>query len=122
MNETKWQIMIKERFRGKPDVIMLSYTLHHLSGVENFIKKISSWINKEKYLLINEENPLSPLFRLKHIIRSFLQKDTDSEEHKTYSQWKKIITNDFKVLKPIGVDPIPLIGYFLPKFSWSYVF
>ena len=102
---------------------MFCYALHHLPYVEKFIIKMSKWLDSGKYLLINEENPLSPLFLLKHFTRSILQRDTASENHKSYYQWRKIISlNGFKVFKPTGIDPVQLIGDYFPNLSWSYVF
>ncbi len=123
INDTNWEIKVEEKLEGKPDVIMLCYALHHFKDVENFLKKIAKWLEKGRYLLINEENPISPLFRLKHLVRTYRQRDTYLENHKSFYFWKKILKkNDFKIIKRGGVDPIPYLGNFLPDLSWSIVF
>ncbi|MFH1244038.1 MAG: class I SAM-dependent methyltransferase [bacterium] len=105
----KWETNITKLLKGKPDVAVLAYALHHLPAVEKFIHRLSNYMPKNSYLIINEENYISPTFRLKHFIRTHLQKDTDVEHQRSYRQWKDILErNNFTIIESSMYDLIPM--------------
>jgi 2-polyprenyl-3-methyl-5-hydroxy-6-metoxy-1,4-benzoquinol methylase len=123
INNTNWHNLAEKQLGGKPDVILMAYALHHLPQVERFVSKLSNWMKGGSFILINEENPLSPLFRVKHIVRTFLQNDTEEEHHRSFKEWKLILEKTgLDVYSPIGADPVSFIAEFLPDFSWSIIF
>lgn len=119
-----WEKTAEETLGGKPDVIVLAYALHHLPTVESFIERLSEWLPPTAHLLINEENPLSPMFRLKHQVRTWIQKDTASEKHRSFPDWKKLLeAHHFKVAHaPVGLDLVPALSRVKPGLCWSLVF
>ena len=118
-----WEQDAEKALGGRPDFIILAYALHHLPGVEGFIERLSHWLSPDTQLLINEENPNSPLFRLKHMVRTFIQKDTDVEWHRTYAGWKKALeAGKFRVAPAQGIDVVPKLGQIFPLRCWSLVF
>lgn len=121
LQNPNWEKMVEETLGGPPDVITLAYALHHLPGVEGFVERVSKWLPNGAVLLINEENPESPVFRLKHRVRTWIQKDTETEWHRTFAGWKEILeARGFRVdAVPQGADLLPWIG---PLKSWSLVF
>lgn len=123
LNPTDWQPRFEQSLAGKPDAVILAYTLHHLPRVESFVENLGRWLPSGAWLVINEENPQAPLFQLKHALRAKLQKDTETEWHRTYAQWKSLLEkSDFRVGRPLGLDPIPWLGRIAPLRSWSLVF
>lgn len=120
---TGWQGEVEKLLGGKPQVVILAYALHHLSPVEKFIQELSAWLPKGSVLLINEENSISPTFRLKHIVRTFLQRDTEDERHRSFMGWRRILTNfRFGVSTPRGLDLFPLVPWMGSWACWSLVF
>jgi 2-polyprenyl-3-methyl-5-hydroxy-6-metoxy-1,4-benzoquinol methylase len=119
-----WERTAEEVLGGKPDIILLAYALHHIPNVEFFIDRLSRWMEPGSILLINEENPDSILFQLKHWLRSYLQKDTATEWHRTHKRWTELLERlDFQVLSPIsGVDFLPWISHRSPELCWSLVY
>jgi 2-polyprenyl-3-methyl-5-hydroxy-6-metoxy-1,4-benzoquinol methylase len=124
VTDQNWEKQIEKKLGGKPQTIVLAYALHHLPHVERFLERLSLWVEKDTLLIINEENPLSPSFRAKHVLRSWIQKDTETEWHRTFKQWKKLLKeNQFQVSKQvIGLDMVPWVGTISPSLSWSLVF
>jgi 2-polyprenyl-3-methyl-5-hydroxy-6-metoxy-1,4-benzoquinol methylase len=123
LNDPEWEKATEHTLGGKPDVITLAYALHHLPKVEGFIRRLSQWLDPEALLLVNEENPQSPLFRLKHRVRTWIQKDTDVEWHRSFTGWKEILEeNGFSVESPQGLDMVPTLGKLSPGLCWSLVF
>ena len=118
-----WERTAEEILGGKPDVITLAYALHHLPDVEAFVSRLSRWLDAGAQLLINEENPDAPLFRLKHRVRTWIQKDTDVEWHRTYLGWKQLLESArFETGLPKGADILPGLGQMMPEKCWSLVF
>lgn len=118
-----WESTVEQTLGGKPDIIVLAYALHHLPQVEFFVDRLSRWLPEGSRLLINEENPQAPLFQLKHRVRTWIQKDTDVEWHRTYHGWKQLLEDrGFQVAPPTGLDPLPGLGRMLPLRCWSLVF
>jgi 2-polyprenyl-3-methyl-5-hydroxy-6-metoxy-1,4-benzoquinol methylase len=74
-----WEGQAEQVLGGKPDAVALAYALHHFPRVESFLQRLSAWLDPGTILIVNEENPQSPLFRLKHTVRTWIQKDTDVE-------------------------------------------
>jgi 2-polyprenyl-3-methyl-5-hydroxy-6-metoxy-1,4-benzoquinol methylase len=115
-----WERDAEKILEGPPDVTLLAYALHHLPGVEAFVTRLAAGLVPGAILLINEENPRSPLFRLKHVVRGWLQHDTETEWHRTYDGWRRLLeAGGLRVSEPRGVDPIP--GLPAPL-RWSLVF
>lgn len=117
-----WEEVIEKKIEGKPDVIILAYALHHFSNPEDFIEKLKKWMKPGSIIIVNEENLNAPLFRLKHRIRTVVQKDTEMEHHRTYESWKKLFADGFDVSKSKGIDVLPLINIISPLRCWSIVF
>ena len=118
-----WEKTVEETLGGKPDVIILAYALHHLPQVEFFVDRVSRWLPEGATLLINEENPDSPLFRLKHIVRGWIQSDTEVEAHRTYAGWRELLdTCGFKTSPAVGCDLLPALGKLSALKCWSLVF
>ena len=123
LGDSDWEKKSEEILGGKPDLVTLAYALHHLPEVGCVIGRLSRWLEPESLLLVNEENPRSPLFRLKHLVRTWIQKDTEAEWHRSFDGWKSILRDSgFAVaLPPTGADPIPALGRLLPDRCWSLV-
>ncbi len=119
-----WERTAQEILGGKPDAVTLAYALHHLPEVESFIERLGRWLDPGSLLVINEENPDSPLFRLKHRIRGWIQKDTDTEWHRSFANWKQLLeSRGFQVeTRPQGMDLLPALPRINPEKCWSLVF
>jgi SAM-dependent methyltransferase len=124
LRDPGWERVAQETLGGKPDIVTLAYALHHLPEVTPFLRRLGEWLDPPSQLLINEENPRSPSFRLKHRVRSWIQKDTDTEWHRSWDEWKRLIEpHGFKVSRPaVGLDLLPLIARVKPDRCWSIVF
>jgi 2-polyprenyl-3-methyl-5-hydroxy-6-metoxy-1,4-benzoquinol methylase len=124
LNDPAWERTAQETLGGKPDVVSLAYALHHLPEVTPFLKRLSRWLEAPSQLLINEENPGALTFRLKHQLRGWLQKDTDTEWHRPYAEWKRLLEGHGFVIVPplIGLDLLPGIARVKPDKCWSIVF
>lgn len=122
--DADWEKRVEAALGGRPDVVTLAYALHHLPQVELFVEKLGGWLNPGAVLLINEENPESPVFRLKHLVRGLIQNDTETEWHRTFSGWKSLLQGSgFLLARPVrGADLIPLLGLLWPAKCWSLVF
>jgi 2-polyprenyl-3-methyl-5-hydroxy-6-metoxy-1,4-benzoquinol methylase len=119
-----WERRVESALGGKPDLVVLAYALHHLPEVETFVERLARWLDAGSALLINEENPRSPLFRLKHFIRGIIQGDTEIEWHRSFEGWRSLLQGSgFLVSPPLrGADLLPLLGRILPGWAWSLVF
>lgn len=119
-----WERSAQETLGGKPDIVTLAYALHHLPEITPFLKRLENWLEPPTQLLINEENPSSLLFQLKHRVRTWLQKDTDTEWHRSFAEWKRLIeAHGFKVSPQItGLDMLPAMSRVKPDRCWSIVF
>lgn len=124
LEQKDWENKAELALGGKPDVVTLAYALHHLERVEEFVDRLSRWLTPGAVLLINEENPESPLFRLKHRVRGWIQKDTETEWHRTHGGWKQLLeARGFQVQPQIfAADPLPGLAKFRPHQCWSLVF
>ena len=124
IDDPTWEKTVEHTLGGKPDVITLAYALHHLPQVESFVERLSRWLDPGACLLVNEENPESPLFQLKHRIRTWIQHDTEVEWHRSFDGWKQLLENNrFRVRhEPIGADLLPVLGRVRPGKCWSLVF
>jgi 2-polyprenyl-3-methyl-5-hydroxy-6-metoxy-1,4-benzoquinol methylase len=124
VTDPNWEKQVEKKLGGKPQAIVLAYALHHLPHVEQFLERLANWVDKDTLLIINEENPLSPSFRAKHVLRTWIHKDTETEWHRTFKQWKKLLKEyQFQVSKQVtGLDMVPLVGTVSPTLSWSLVF
>lgn len=119
----EWKEKAEKTLKGKPDIIILAYALHHLERVDKIIGELSNWLEKGSVLLVNEENTFSPLWRIKHFIRTLIQKDTHLEHHKSFNKWQEILAkNNFRTTFYRGVDPFPPFESLLPNVCWSIVF
>lgn len=124
LNDPEWEKDVENILGGKPDIITLAYALHHLPDVERFADRLSRWLPSGTILLVNEENPESPLFRLKHRVRTWLQRDTETEWHRTHSGWLSVLEpRGFKARADLrGADLLPGLGRVSPGRCWSLVF
>lgn len=124
MTHPKWYDQVESALGGAPHFVLMAYALHHLPGVERFVTELSAKLPSGTVVLVNEENPLSPLFRLKHLVRGVLQRDTEVEWHRTRGGWAKLFRAErFKDLKPTrGADPVPGLPKVAPGACWSLVF
>lgn len=125
LEDADWEKRAEAALGGKPDVVTLAYALHHFPRVEEFVTRISGWLEPGAIVLVNEENPQSPLFRLKHRVRTWIQHDTETEWHRSYSGWRALLESNrfrFTAERPVGLDPIPLLSRLAPLSCWSLVF
>lgn len=116
-----WEKKVLATLATKPDIYLFAYALHHFEDVEVFIKRLSTFAKKGSYLVINEENPNSVLWRLKHAVRTVIQKDTDVEHQRTPDGWDQLLKkHGFKLVRYTGVDFLPpwLVR---KKYEWSYI-
>ncbi|MCM2279512.1 MAG: class I SAM-dependent methyltransferase [Oligoflexia bacterium] len=119
-----WEVAVERTLGGKPDAVVLAYALHHFSDPDKLLSRLSAWLEPGTLLLINEENPLSPLFRLKHRVRGVIQRDTAGEFHRSHAQWRALLesTGFVSVAPPAGLDFFPGLGRLRPESCWSLVF
>ncbi len=123
LDDPTWEKTAETALGGPPDFVVLAYALHHLPRVEEFVARLSRWLPPGTVLLINEENPKSPLFQLKHWARGWLQNDTDTEWHRNPSDWKELLSqHGFACSSRTGHDLIPGLGRLVPTLSWSVLF
>lgn len=122
--DPNWEQAAQETLGGKPDLVILAYALHHLPEVTPFLKRLGAWLEPPSQLLINEENPRSPMFRLKHRIRTWIQKDTETEWHRTLAEWTRLVeAHGFQVQPNLrGLDLLPGMSRIKPDKCWSIVF
>jgi 2-polyprenyl-3-methyl-5-hydroxy-6-metoxy-1,4-benzoquinol methylase len=123
LQDAFWEKTAEETLGGKPDAVVLAYALHHLPQVEFFVDRLSRWLPQGTLVLVNEENLGAPLFRLKHVVRTWLQADTEVEAHRNFQGWKELLeTRGFKVSGWVGTDILPGISRISPRNCWSLVF
>ncbi len=123
MKNPDWERTATERLGGKPDVILLAYALHHLPDVPALLKRFASWLDAGSVLLVNEENPHSPTFRLKHLVRTVIQRDTEVEHHRSLGGWRRLLeAQGFRISSLAGADILPATGRWAPRMCWSLVF
>jgi SAM-dependent methyltransferase len=127
--EVSWETILGEALGGRPDAVVLAYALHHFDPkfVPSFLERLNRWLDPGAIVVINEENPWSPAFRLKHVVRGILQGDTEAEHHLGYSRWRGLMESaGFAVGNPVALDPTPLAGRaferLFPGLAWSLVF
>lgn len=124
IQEQDWETRVEQTLGGKPDVVTMAYALHHLPQVEQFLERLGRWLPSGAALIVNEENPESPLFRLKHRVRGVIQKDTETEWHRSFDGWRTALRSaGFETARgPRGLDFIPGLGRLAPLRCWSLVF
>lgn len=128
INGDKGKELTEQLLQKKPDLVVLGYALHHFKNPELVLEKLSAWLEPGSVLLVNEENPCSPLFRLKHFIRGVIQKDTDIEFHRSFNEWVTLCARyGFELLPLFGrqlrsADMFTFIARLTPSLSWSIVF
>jgi 2-polyprenyl-3-methyl-5-hydroxy-6-metoxy-1,4-benzoquinol methylase len=123
LDDPTWEQRATTALSGTPDVVVLAYALHHFPRVEEFVARLSRYLEPGTLVLVNEENPESAIFRLKHRVRTWIQNDTDVEWHRTYSGWKTLLDqNHFTTSAPQGADLLPFIAGMNPAGCWSLVF
>jgi 2-polyprenyl-3-methyl-5-hydroxy-6-metoxy-1,4-benzoquinol methylase len=123
IEDPHWEGRVEAVLGATPDVVVLAYALHHLPKVEGFVTRLGSWLPPNALVLVNEENPRSPLFRAKHLYRTWVKRNTDEEWHRTYGGWKRLLVEaHFEVGGPAGHDPIRWLASIEPELCWSLVF
>lgn len=124
IQEPDWESRVEQTLGGKPHAVTMAYALHHLPQVEEFTQRLGRWLPSGAALIVNEENPEAPLFRLKHRVRTVLQHDTETEWHRSFSGWKALLdAAGFEIARgPRGLDFIPALGRLAPLRCWSLVF
>lgn len=123
ITDPAWEESIEIELQGKPDIIILAYALHHLPEVEIFVERLARWLDHGAKLIVNEENTASISFRVKHMLRTLFQKDTDIEWHRSYNAWRDMLeASGFRVSAPFGFDLMPVSIFRDPVKSWSVVF
>ena len=124
VNSISWHGEVEEYLGERPRVVTLAYALHHLPKVQDFIRSLSAWLPDGAVVIVNEENPLSPLFQTKHLIRTVVQKDTDVEWHRKPQEWMAMFdASGMKLQGPVrGVDMLPVLPRVSPNLCWSVTF
>lgn len=116
-----WEKQITTSVGKKPEVFVFGYALHHFENIEEFLKRLSQYLPPGSFLIVNEENPNSPLFRLKHRVRTWIQNDTQTEHQRTLSEWTKMLEkNSFTCIAATPADFLPA-QWLGTKYAWSYV-
>ena len=109
---------------GPPDTIVLAYALHHFRDPQGLLNRIAQRF-PDASVLVNEENPSAPAFRLKHWVRGWLQADTDTEWHRSIGDWTRALQSAgySRVDLISAADGLPLIGSWIgarwPTRAWS---
>jgi hypothetical protein len=105
-------------------VVVLAYALHHLPDVEHFLDRLGKWLDPQARLIINEENPKSPLFRIKHLVRGIIQRDTETEWHRSVDAWQMMLRRFGFATEPdlVGLDPFQFPWPKGDRHRWSLVF
>lgn len=115
-----WENIAEETLGGKPELIILANALHQFQDAERFISRLASWLPSGTTLVINEENPQSPVFRFQHRLRS---KDAPTQWHRALAEWRSILeARGFEVGPVQGADLVPGIERWKPDRAWSLVF
>lgn len=123
IEDSAWERRVEVVLGGPPDIVVLAYALHHLPRVEGFVARLGTWLPAGALVLVNEENPRSPLFRAKHLFRTWVKRNTETEWHRTYGGWARLLSEArFEVEAPAGYDPIRVLGTLAPQRCWSLVF
>lgn len=126
INDDHWEGISESLLGGPPDIVTLAYALHHLppDRVENFVTRLSGWLEPGALAVVNEENSRSPAFRAKHWLRTRIQHDTATEWHRSPTAWRSIFaSNQFTVDSELAAaDMVPAIATIAPSLSWSVVF
>jgi 2-polyprenyl-3-methyl-5-hydroxy-6-metoxy-1,4-benzoquinol methylase len=123
IDDPDWESVVRQELGAAPDVVVLAYALHHLPRVESFAERLGRFLEPGALLIVNEENPWSPLFALKHQYRTWVKRNTDIEWHRSYAAWRALLeASGFDVAVPSGLDPVPALGRFAPRLCWSLVF
>ncbi len=115
-----WEEAAMRLLGGGPDIIVLAYALHHFRSPESIVDRIAGLVGTRSAVIVNEENPWSPTFRLKHVVRTILQGDTDQEWHKSEGEWVRIFKDrGFGLEGSSAVDMFQLISRVYEKAAWS---
>jgi SAM-dependent methyltransferase len=123
IGDPHWEEQVVSVLGAMPDIVVLAYALHHLPRVEAFVTRLGAWLPADALVLVNEENPRSPLFRAKHLFRTWIKRNTDEEWHRTYGGWKRLLAAaHFDVGEPVGHDPIRWLPAVKTELCWSLVF
>jgi 2-polyprenyl-3-methyl-5-hydroxy-6-metoxy-1,4-benzoquinol methylase len=123
IDDPGWESVVRQELGAAPDVVVLAYALHHLPRVESFAERLGRLLEPGALLVVNEENPRSPLFALKHQYRTWVKRNTDLEWHRSYPAWRSLLeASGFDVAAPRGLDPVPALGRLVPHLCWSLVF
>lgn len=125
LGDAPWEKQAEDVLGGKPEIVVCAYALHHLLDADAFLQRMGAWLPSGSWILVNEENPRSPLFALKHRVRGWLQADTDQEWHRDLAGWTAALERaHFKVAEPTlqGLDPLPGLSKLSPARCWSLVF
>jgi 2-polyprenyl-3-methyl-5-hydroxy-6-metoxy-1,4-benzoquinol methylase len=118
-----WELTAEDALGGKPDLVVLAYALHHLPEPELLVRRLANWLEPSARLLVNEENPKSLTFLLKHRLREWIQHDTEAEHHRSLSAWKELLeAHGFRIDFLAGRDVLPGLAYLSPARCWSLVF
>lgn len=116
-----WEDVIGECFPQGVDIFLFGYALHHFEDVEQFVSRLGKFMEVGSYVVVNEENPNSPLFQLKNRVRTWIQNDTECEHQRPVAGWDALLEkNGFERVRYTAVDflPVSLIGKSL---AWSYI-
>jgi SAM-dependent methyltransferase len=110
-----WEKAAQETLGGKPDVIYLANALHRFPEASALVERLHERLAPGGQLLISEENPRSPAFK---VIRGA------GQHHKPFEDWKRLLElKGFSVdERPQGIDPLPGMSRVKPDKCWSIVF
>lgn len=123
LSSDAWFSTCEQKLGGPPSDIVCAYALHHLPQVDRFLDVLAKKLPAGARVIVNEENPHSPLFRLKHWVRGRIQKDTDTEWHQPLATWRRAFEQrGFSCAPAQGLDLVPGLGKVAVNVCWSVVF
>jgi 2-polyprenyl-3-methyl-5-hydroxy-6-metoxy-1,4-benzoquinol methylase len=85
-----WLSQVEAELGGKPETVVLAYALHHFRDPASLVRQLQGYLEPGSMVVVNEEDLGSWLFRIKHSLRTWIQRDTASEWHRHASAWASL--------------------------------
>ncbi|MBI4369961.1 MAG: methyltransferase domain-containing protein [Elusimicrobia bacterium] len=91
------------------DQVLFAYAIHHVPQYHDLMANAFNALKDDGRLIVNEENRSSPVFRLKHVLRGVIQRDTDDEHQLSFSELTLLHQQTgFRIESAVGIDVVPL--------------